>query len=191
MLEIVAGIVLPEPPQPVPDPPVGQDDLEPEHEVARVAIAQHVHAARVGREIAADHAAALSAETQWKEAVDFVGGLLDGREDDAGFGGQRIVERIDVADAVQPRERDDDLVRSLARHRRHAHPGVAALRNDRRPGFRAELHDRGDFPGIGRTHHGGRRAHVDAAPVLHVRFDVSRLGEDVLRADDAAEPFDD
>ncbi len=36
--------------------PLASDDLQPQDEIAGIAIAQHLHAAGVGRQIAADHA---------------------------------------------------------------------------------------------------------------------------------------
>ena len=48
LLEVVAGVVLAQAAQAVPDAPVGQHDLEAEHELARVAEAQHRGAAGVG-----------------------------------------------------------------------------------------------------------------------------------------------
>ena len=52
--QVVAGVVLAEPAQPVPDAAVGQHDLEAEHQLAGHAVAQHRGAAGVGGEVAAD-----------------------------------------------------------------------------------------------------------------------------------------
>src|SRR3984957_20429086 len=54
LLEIVAAIVLAQGPQAVPDPSVGQNDFEAEHEVAGHAVAQDIEAPRIGGDIAAD-----------------------------------------------------------------------------------------------------------------------------------------
>ena len=62
--------------QSVPDLAIRQHDFEPQHEIAGIAIAQHLHAAGVGREIAADHAGALGAEAERQEAVVLACGLL-------------------------------------------------------------------------------------------------------------------
>lgn len=56
VLEVVARVVLLERTQSVPDVPVGQHDFEPQDEIAGIAIAEHLHAAGVGRQVAADHA---------------------------------------------------------------------------------------------------------------------------------------
>ncbi len=62
LLHVVAGVVLAQAAQAVPDAAVGQYDLEPEDERARVAVAQDLHAARVRRDVAADLAGAFGAE---------------------------------------------------------------------------------------------------------------------------------
>ena len=85
VLEVVAGIVLLERAQAVPDVAVGQHDLEAHHEVARVAVAQHLHAAGIGREIAADLAGALRAEAEREEAVMRRRRFLQGLQDAAGL----------------------------------------------------------------------------------------------------------
>ena len=64
LLEIVAGVVLAQSAQAVPDAAVGEHDFEPQRQFARVAEAQHGGAAGVGRQVAADRAASLGAERQ-------------------------------------------------------------------------------------------------------------------------------
>src|SRR6185312_10104896 len=60
ILEIVAGVVLLEGIEPVVEPAVGQYSLDPEAELSRIAIGQHLHAAGVGAEDAADARRALA-----------------------------------------------------------------------------------------------------------------------------------
>src|SRR5882672_7674201 len=67
LLEIVAGVVLAQAAQAIPYLARGKHDLQAQDELARVAIAQHPRAPRVGRQVAADFAAALGSETQWKK----------------------------------------------------------------------------------------------------------------------------
>ncbi len=63
LLQVIAGGILAQARHAVPDPPVRQHDLEAERELARRAVFQHVHAAGIGREVAADLAAAFRRET--------------------------------------------------------------------------------------------------------------------------------
>ena len=67
LLQIVAGVVLAQSAQTVPDAAVGKHDFDAQHELARVAEAKHRGAAGVGREIAADRAAPFGCERQRKE----------------------------------------------------------------------------------------------------------------------------
>src|SRR3546814_1336928 len=96
----MAGVVLAQRAQAVPHAPVRQHYLEAEHEIARGAVAQHVHAAGIGREVAADLARALGAEAQGEEAVGLDRSLLHLLQDAAGLHGDRVVDRVDLADAV-------------------------------------------------------------------------------------------
>ena len=49
LFQVVAGIVLAQAAQAIEQLPVGQHDLQAQGQVARVAIAQHLHAPRIGR----------------------------------------------------------------------------------------------------------------------------------------------
>ena len=95
--------------------PDGEHHLEAEHQVARVAVGEHAGAAGIGREVAADLAGAFRGERQREQPVGGVGRGLRVGEDDAGLDGHRVAGRIDRADAVEPRQRDDDLVAALGR----------------------------------------------------------------------------
>ena len=141
--QVVAGIVLLELAQIAHDPPVGQHHFEPEHQLARDAIGERAGAAGIGREIAADGAAALGAERERKQAPGLGRGALRVGEDDAGLAGHGVGGGIDLADAVEPLERQHDLavVRGLAADQ----AGIAALRHDGRAGLVRELEDGGDF----------------------------------------------
>src|SRR6202011_5219976 len=109
LLQIVAGIVLAQAAQPVPDPPVREHDLEAQSQLARIAVAQYRDAAGIGRQIAADLAAALAAEAERKRPVGLGGGLVQMREDAAGLDGHCEIDRVDRADAVHAAEGEDDV----------------------------------------------------------------------------------
>ena len=68
LLQVVAGVVLAQALEAVPHAAVGEHDFESEYQVARVAVAQHRGAAGVGRQIAADGAAAFGRERQREHA---------------------------------------------------------------------------------------------------------------------------
>jgi hypothetical protein len=68
-------------PETVPDPTVGQHDLKAEHKVTRHATAEHIEAARIRGNIAADPSGALRAECYRQQAFLGVGGLLGDLEE--------------------------------------------------------------------------------------------------------------
>ena len=100
------------------------------------------------------------------------GGLLRLDQHDAGLAGHGVGGGVDLADAVEPLEREQDLavVRRLAADE----AGVAALRHDRRAGLVRELQDRGDLGGRARPQHQRRAAVIEPALLDHVGLDVVR-----------------
>jgi hypothetical protein len=59
VLQVVAGVVLAQAAQAIPDLAARQHHFEAQRQFARVAVAQHLHAAGVGGQIAADLTASL------------------------------------------------------------------------------------------------------------------------------------
>src|SRR5580704_14132394 len=100
---------------------------------SRAPIGERAGAARIGRQIAPDGAAAFGAERQRKQASGGGGGFLRARQDDARLAGHGVRGGVDLADAVEPLERQHDLAveRGLAADQ----AGIAALRHDRGPGL--------------------------------------------------------
>jgi hypothetical protein len=191
MLQVVARIVLLERAQAVPDVAVGQYDLQAHHQVARIAVAQHLHAAGIGREVAADQAGTLCAEAERKETVVARRGLLQRLQDAAGLDGHRIADRVDLDHLVHAAERQQDAtVRGIRRGAAHQ-PGVAALRHDRDAMLEAEFYDLGDFLGRCRPHHDGGGADQRAAPVAHERLLALVVQDQPLVADDGAQAVED
>src|SRR5262245_38866992 len=129
MAQVVACVVLLQLAQIVEDAAIGEHDLEPEHQFARDSISERAGAASIGREIAADGAAAFRAERERKQAAGGGCGLLRPDENHARFTGHGVGGRIDLADAVEAPQREQDLalVWRLAADK----AGIAALRHDR------------------------------------------------------------
>ncbi len=188
LLEIVAGVVLAQPAQTVPDAAVGQHDFDAEHELARVAEAQHRGASGIGREIAADRAAPFGRKRKRKEQPVVGGGLLDGGERHAGFGRQRRIVGIDGAHAVHPRERQHDRVALGVGRCAAALSRVSALRDDRDAQIRAGANDRGHFVGATGAHDRQRASVEAAAPVGDIGKDVGFRRQDLRAADGRVEP---
>ena len=93
VLQVVAGVVLAQLAQAVPDAAVGQHDLEPHAELAGIAIGEHGGAAGIGREIAADRAGAFRGEREREEPAGRLGRLLRALERDAGLDGHGVALR--------------------------------------------------------------------------------------------------
>ena len=189
MLQIVAGIVLAQPAQPVPDPPIRQHDFETQGQLARIAVAQYRNPAGIGRQISADLAAALGAEAEGEQPVGLAGRLLQMRQDAAGLDGHREIDRVDLADAVHAAEGENDLGPVLGRDAASDEAGVAALRHDRQPGFGADPHHRRDLLGRCRPNHEPGGAAPEAARLDQVGFLLGRIGDPAPRPDNCLDPF--
>jgi len=190
LLQVVAGIVLAQPAQAAKHAAVGEHDFQPEREVARIAIAQHVHPAGIGRQVAADLAAAFRAQRQREQPARRGGGLLHRGQHATGLDGDRVVQRVEREHAVHARERQHDRAAVHRRGRAAAHAGVAALSDHRGAGLGAGAYHRRDFRRAAGTHQRQRAAVVEAAPVAQRRGDVGRVGEHVRAADRLREPLD-
>ena len=177
LLHVVAGVVLAQAPQPVPDAPVRQHHLEAQHQVAHGAVAQHLHAAGVGRDVAANLAGALGAEAQREQPVGAVGGVLDLLQDHAGFDGDGVVDRVDGADALEPRGGDDDLAHVLVRLAAAGQSCVAALGDDGDAALGTDVYDACDLLGRLRPQYQGDAAHPVVAPARAVGRDVGGVVE--------------
>ena len=182
MLQIVAGVVLAQGAQAVPDAAVGQHHFEAEAKLTRIAVAQHLHPAGIGREVAADGGAAFRRQRQRKQAIDLPCCLLYGMQGAAGLDRDRVVVRVDGADAIQARERDHHF--AAGRRRAAAQAGIAALRHDGRAGVGAGAHHGGDFFCASGQYHAGCAATETAAPVGAIGCEIRRPGQDLGGTDD-------
>ena len=130
--QVVAGVVLAQARQAVPDLALGRHHLEAEAELARIAVAQHLRAAGVGGEVAADRAAAFGGEAEREQQAVLRRRLLHPLQHAAGLGDEGEVGCVDAADAVQAGRREHDLAAARIGHRAADQAGVAALRDDAR-----------------------------------------------------------
>ena len=188
VLEVVAGVVLLELVEEVQHAAVGQHDFDPDHEIAGDAIGERVGAAGIGGEVAADGAAALGAERQREQAVGGGGGLLRLHQHHPGLAGHGAGRRIDLADAVEPGQREHDLAveGDLAADQ----AGIAALGHDRRRGRVGELEDRGDLRDRSRPQHQRRAAVIEAAAFHQIGLLGDGIGDGMALADDGGKARD-
>ena len=141
LLEIRAEVVLAQGREAVPEGSVGEHDLEAEHLLAHHAVAQHVDAAGVGRDDAADLAGALRADRDRQEQVARGDGVLDRLEDAAGLDDAGVVVGVDRRGCGSRRdEAEHDLGGSVGGEGAVDEAGVAALGHDaeRKPGAGAD-----------------------------------------------------
>ena len=102
--QVVARVVLAQGAQAIPEVALRGDDFQPQAQLARIAVAQHLHATGIAGQVAADGAGALGRQTQRKKTPNLFGGLLHLQQGNAGLDHDGVVERIDGANPVQARQ---------------------------------------------------------------------------------------
>ena len=160
---------------------VGQHHFQPEHQIARGAVAHHVQPAGIAGDVAADLAGAFAGQAKWKQPPGLGRGFLHVLQNRARFRGDGVVGQADAADAGEPREVEQN---AAVWHSRATQAGVAALRGNRYTVFGTPAHQLLHiFHAIG--HHGcGSLANVAAAPVGEQRGGV---GNDFAFAEQGAQ----
>ena len=101
----------------MPDLALRADDFQPQTQIAGIAVAQHLRAACVGGQIAANRAAAFSGQAQRKQESGLLGGALQVLQNAAGLGGDRQVGGIDGAHRVHALQAQHDLLARFIGHR--------------------------------------------------------------------------
>ncbi len=178
MLEIVTGIVLAQPAQPVPHAPIRQHSLDAQHQIAHHAVAQNLDAARIGRDQTTNHRHALRAQRQRKQPVMLRSDVLRARENNARLQRHGVIEHIHLAHLVHALQRDQHFP---LRDRPVDHARIAALRIHGEAVFGAQRHRRRNFLGRSRLHQNRRRSLPPSPPVLQVRLDLVRIRGNALR----------
>ena len=135
VFEFVAGGVFVQRVQVGDEFAVGQHHFQPQHQIAHGAVAQHVQAAGVAGDVAADLAAAFAGEAEREKAAVFGGGGLDVLQNAACIDGDGVVGKADMADSVEFAQIQDD---AAVRHAAANQSGVTALRCDGDAVLRAE-----------------------------------------------------
>ena len=183
MAQRVAGVVLAQPTQAIPDLPIRQHHFQAQHQFARVAVAHRGVAAGIGGQHATDGGAALGAQAEREQAAGSGGGVLRRLQDHAGFAGHGHVHRVDVAHSVQPGHGDDDLPAAFIRCGAADHAGIATLGHQGHAGGGAQLHRRGQLGGAAGADHIGRGAAIQRAPISEMRLQAGGVGQQATRAE--------
>ena len=107
MAQVVAGIVFAQAVQAVPDPALRRNGLQPQAQLACIAVAQHLRAARIACQVAAYGATAFAAHAQRIQPACIGRSLLHLLQRAARFGREGLVGAIHSANAVQALQAHD------------------------------------------------------------------------------------
>ncbi len=161
LLEVIAGVVLPQPLEAVEHLAVGQHRFHAQDEVAHGPVAQHRRAARVGRDQAADRGRTLRGQRKGKASADRLRRFVHHRQGDAGLRDDHVISGLDLPNGAQPVQRQQDLpLGDLAGDQ----AGVATLGSHRRPGLGADADHGADVLDRPRQHQQGRHAAPAVTP---------------------------
>jgi len=109
-------------------------------------------------------------------------------QDHASFTGHGVGGGVELADFVQPPERNDDL--AMVRRLAADEAGIAALRHESDLVRIGKLADLANFGGRARSQHQRRAAMEQIAFFGDIGRDVARIGQRMLVANDLAELCD-
>jgi hypothetical protein len=150
LVEIVAAIVFLEARKPVVDGAVGQHRFHALHQRAHGPEAQHLGAAGVGGDEAADGAAAARAQGQRETPADLVRRGVQIGEDHPSLGDGHAGLSVQHADFGHPPQRQEQRRAIFRRRRARDHAGIAALRHQRHAKLGCQGDNCRDFLGRGR-----------------------------------------
>ena len=187
--QVVARVVLAQALEAVPHLALRRDHFEAHAQVAGVAIAHHLRAARIGAQVAADGAAALGRQRKGKQQARLVGCILHVLQNAAGIHRHGEVVLVEGAHGVHARKAQHHLRARGVGCRAHGQAGVAALGHDGCARGGAGTHHGCHFVGTAGAHHGQRFAALAAAPVLLPGTEIA-LGQDMGGAHNALQGVD-
>ena len=190
VLEVVPGVVLAKRAQSVPDRAVGRDDLQTEHSVAGISIAEHVDAAGVGRQVAAHLAGAFGGQAQRKQAIHLGCRLLGHRQRATCFDDHGVVHGIDPTNSVHAVHADQQVATFGPRYLPTDEPGVSPLRDEADLFLSAQANDGRDLVGVRWFEQERRLAHEAVAPFRKVRRQLVGIGGKASRANHGFQPIE-
>ncbi len=171
--QVVAGVVLAQALEAVPDLALRIDDFEAQAELAGIAIAHDLGAAGIGAQVAADGAAAFGRQRQREQVALAFAALLQGLQNAAGLDRDGEVVLVDRTDGLHAAQVQHHLLARGVGRGAHDQAGVAALGHDGGAVGRTGLDDGRHLLGRGRAYHRQRLAVDAAAPVLFVGAQVA------------------
>ena len=166
--QVVAGIVLAQAGQHVQHFALRRHHFQAQAEFTCIAVAQHLRAAGIGAEVAANRAAAFRSHAEWKQPAGFGRGLLQLLQDTASFHRDGLVRHVDLAHALHALQAQHDVATVRFRRRAADQAGIAALRHDGHAGCGASPHHGRHFRRRTRPGYAERLAAITLAPVLQM-----------------------
>ena len=154
-------------------------------QVACIAVTQHLRAASVTRQVAAQCATAFRCQAECKQKTGLVGGLLYLLKNATGISGEGGVGWVNVAHLVHALQVDDHFATRGVWRGAHHQTRVAALRHHRRTGSRTDFHYGRHFGSCPRAHHTQCLSVFAAAPVALVRSQAVTCQHVDITADQA------
>jgi hypothetical protein len=149
LLEVEAAVVLLQRGQRREHRPVGEHRLDPEHQRAHRAVAQHLVAAGIGRNQPADGRRTLAAQRQRKAQALRGGGLVQALEHHPCLADRLPRRHVERADPVQPPQGKQQGPAAGIGRGATRHAAVATLRHHRHPVAGAQADQRRQLGGIG------------------------------------------
>ena len=171
LLEIESAIVLLERRERVEHAAVGHHRLQSEHLRTHRAVAQHLCAAGIRRDKAADGCRSLAAKGQGKAQAVFFRQLVQVLQDEPGLACHLHGVGIDFAHRVHPAQREQDGPAGGIGGGSTGHAAVPALRHDGHRVARAQLHESGHLARRGGRGKAQRLACKPPAPVGQPRLE--------------------
>ena len=107
MAQIIAGVILAQSLQPVQHTSIGQNRFDPQTQIARIAIAQHVYPTRIGGQDAPHPRRAFRGERQGKEPVNLFRLSLHRGHHHASLDHQSVLRWVSRAHSGHPLQRQD------------------------------------------------------------------------------------
>ena len=167
--------------------------FQPQAQITRIAIAQHLGAARVGAQVAANRAAAFCGKTQGEQKPRSRSRFLNALQHATRLHRDGEVGGIQRAHGPQAGEAQHDLLAGFIRCGAHHQPGIATLGHDADAQLslmlRTQANDLADLLGMGGPHHCQGAAAHPTAPVCFPSTQVARtrLRQHVFNADNLAQ----
>ena len=165
LFQVIATIVLFQRSKAFEDRAVGQDRFDASDQRPHRSMAEHLRAAGIGGNQAADRGRAFASERQRKSLSFICQGVVQILKDHTGLAQDQLVLRFYRPNPVHAAKRQENRLAAVVRSCATDHAAIAALRNDRDAIFIRDFEYLCCFLRVARRNHSCSGAGVTAAPV--------------------------